>query len=311
MWKYTRKFSQAILPVLLILLLTGCTGSEHYLANVSDADLLSMKSEIDANGKKYAARKNNRSDAANRAIVSRVFKRLYKKAQPLCDYTGYTSCKFEVIYDESDVVNAYASESSKITMFRGLMQYLRNDEETAFVIAHEMGHHLANHNQEKTRNAAVGATISGVLTAVLLAAANQNNPNYTVYQRQQDEQTVRNMTKTGAMMGALSYSKEEEREADLLGQYLLVRSGYDLKKAERVLWILLDIETTGGDKINQSAFGESHPAGPERLAAWRNTVKEIRNNPSKLPYKASEQPGQPAKATQKPQKVALPSRKPE
>jgi predicted Zn-dependent protease len=270
----------------LIILLSACSGSAHQLAKVTDSDISQIKNE--ASSKKTVFKTFNRSNSANRALVVRTSNRLLNHARPVCEHTGYNSCFFQVLYDAGDTINAYASENYKIVIYRGLLEYLETEDEVAAVIAHEMGHHLANHNQEKLQNAQVGAAIAGILTAAVIGAANQNNPYYGSYQQQRDQRSVEEMAAVGAALGALSYSVEEEREADLLAQYLLVRSGYNLKKAERVLWLLMTINSTGGASSDRAAFGDSHPAGPERIAAWRIVREEIKSNKSRLPAKAQE-----------------------
>jgi predicted Zn-dependent protease len=265
----------------LVLLLSACTGSAHQLPQVSSAEMTAVQHEFEK--KKLPARIYERSDAANRALIAGASRRLAASAKPLCVHTGYASCYFQTLYNPGGTVNAFASGKGKITIYRGLMRYLGSEEEVAAVVAHEMGHHLANHQQEKLQNAATGAVITGVLTAVVLAAANQHNTNYTVFQRQQNEKTLNDMTMAGAQLGALSYSKEEEREADLLGAYLLARAGYNLRKAEKLL--ALTIKMDGAGDISKSAFGDSHPSGYERVAAWRKAIDEVRTNKTKLPFK--------------------------
>lgn len=280
------KFQSLLMPALLLLSLSACTGSDHRLSAVSDVDLARINKETAS--RRAPMQTYNRSDAEYRTLVTRSSNRLLRKAQPLCDYTDYKSCFFQITYSPKDTVNAYAHDGYKITVFRGLLQHLQSEDEIAAVIAHEMGHHLANHNQEKMQNAMIGAAVTGILTAVVLSAAS-NNTAYSAQQQRQNQQTIQNMTNVGATVGALSYSVEEEREADLLGQYLLARAGYSLQKAERVVWLLMNIKASSGSTQERSAFGDSHPAGPERIAAWRNVVAEIKSNPSKLPYKATNQ----------------------
>lgn len=265
----------------LMLLLSACAGSGHYLAKVSDQDLAGVHADMEVNSK-YVFKTTLRSGAANRTLVAKVTDRLLNHARPICDHTGYKSCFFQILYHRGDIINASASGPYKVTIYKGLLDYLQSEDEIAAVIAHEMGHHLANHNQEKLQNARVGAAMAGIVTAVIIGAANQSNAYYDPYQ----QQTVKDMSNAGAALGAISYSVAEEREADLLGAYMLARSGYDLKKAERVLWLLMNMAAAEGNTEDRSVFGSSHPGGPERIAAWRNTLAEIRNNPSKLPYQA-------------------------
>jgi len=259
------------------LFVTGCTGSAYQLPQVTNADVQAMQQKVDKNAKPL--KKYVRSDAYYKKTLSSITSRLTKSAKPLCEHSGYAACHFQVTYDPSDTVNAYASQGYKITVFKGLMQYLQTNDEIAAVISHEMGHHLANHNEETAKNAAAGAAVSGILTAVLLAAANANNPYYNA---RQDQQTLQNMMNVGAQIGVRTYSKEQEREADLLATYLLSRARYDLKKAENVMVVLARF--SGEANAEHKAFLDTHPAGMERVVAWEKAIQEIKENKSKLPY---------------------------
>ena len=262
------------------LLLTACVGSAYRLPQVDQADVRAAQMKIENN--KPNLKVYTRSDSKNKQLLASVSNRLSKNAKPLCKHTGYDSCYFQTVYNPESTVNAYASEGHKITVYRGLLQYLKNDDEIAAVLAHEMGHHLAKHNEETATNAATGAAVSGILTAVLVGAANANNPYYSAYQQQQDQDTIENMMNVGASVGALSYSKEQEREADLLATYLLSRAGYSLSRAQNVMVVLS--EFSGEKRISESAFLDTHPAGVERYVAWDMAIQEVKNNSSKLPY---------------------------
>lgn len=269
-----------LFALLACLFVTACTGSAYELPKVTQADITAMQQKVDQNNKPLKT--YNRSDAYYKKKLADISHRLLRNAKPLCEQAGYDSCHFKVSYNSGNTVNAYASEGYKITVFKGLLQYLKNDDEVAAVVAHEMGHHLAKHNEETARNAAVGATVSGVFTAVLLAAAQANNPYYTAYQRQQDQRTLENMMKIGAHFGVLSYSKEQEREADLLATYLIARAGYNLKEAQNTMVVLSKF--SGKNDPGQAAFLDTHPAGMERVVAWEKAHQEIKENPSKLPH---------------------------
>lgn len=269
-----------IFAILACFLVTACTGAAYQLPQVTQADVQAMQQKVDKENKPLKT--YNRSDAHYKKTLSNITHRLSRNAKPLCEHASYESCYFQVEYNAGNTVNAYASEGYKITIFKGLLQYLQNDDEIAAVVAHEMGHHLAKHNQEKGQNAAVGAAVSGVLTAVLLAAANADAPYQTYQQQQEQKRTIENMMKAGAHIGMLSYSKEQEREADLLATYLLSRARYDLKKAQNVMVVLAKF--SGKSDPAQAAFLDTHPAGMERVVAWEKAIYEIKENSSKLPY---------------------------
>lgn len=82
----------------------------------------------------------------------------------------------------------------------------------------------------------------------------------------------------GSSVGAVSFSKEHEREADYISAYILARAGFDLAKA-RVLWIKFTKESGR----TQTSLFDTHPAGPERLAAWDKSVAEVAVSEDLLP----------------------------
>lgn len=269
------------LLLLAVCSLTGCVGTMYQIPDVTNLEVDAMQSSTSKSDKSLV--EYQRSDGFYRSALKNASTRLQNGAVPLCKDSGYESCHFEVIYSSKNTVNAYATEGYKITVYKGLLQYLKTNDEIAAVVAHEMGHHLAKHNEKQQQNAEAGALVSGLLTAVLIGAANANNPYYSSYQQQQDQQALQNMMKVGAEIGVLSYSKEQEREADLLSAYLLSRSGYDLKKAENLMVILAQF--SGEEKQSSAAFLSSHPAGIERVVAWEKARQEIKTNKKKMPYR--------------------------
>ncbi len=269
-----------ILSLGSMLFLTACAGSAYHLPQYTNADVMAMQERVSKESTPLKVYK--RSDEEYKKTLSTITARLRKNATPICEQSGYPSCHFQVTYSPDATVNAYASEGYKITIHRGLLQYLKNHDEMAAVVAHEMGHHIANHNEETHQNAAAGAAVSGILTAVLLGAAAANGAYYTPSQQQQNQRTIEDMMKAGAHIGMLSYSKEQEREADLLATYLLSRSGYNLKKAQNIMVVLAQF--AGEKDPSHAAFLNTHPAGIERVVAWEKSIDEIKANRSKLPY---------------------------
>lgn len=264
-----------------VLALAGCAGSEYQLPTVDDAALQAKQEEIFAN--RGPLKMHHRSDSKYEKMLAAINNRLIESAQPLCDYAKYPSCFFQASYSSGDEINAFASEGYKITMYRGLLQYLETDDEIAAVLAHEMGHHLANHNEEKMENVAAGAIVTGILGAVLVGAASADAAYYDPYQQQRNTEAVQSMAEMGAEIGSISYSKEQEREADLLAVYLLSRAGYDLERAKNILVVISRLPGEN-DRGNRASITDSHPTSAERMVAWEQAIVEVRNNPSMLPY---------------------------
>jgi predicted Zn-dependent protease len=82
----------------------------------------------------------------------------------------------------------------------------------------------------------------------------------------------------GAAIGKISFSKEQEREADYLAAVVLYRADIDLDKARG---ILVTMARASGRR--ETGMLDTHPAGPERLAAWDKAVAEVRASRGALP----------------------------
>lgn len=262
-------------PIVVVLgiALNGCAGATHRVPLVSDGEIATASSEIAA---APGLAPVHRSMAENRELVIRVASRLQKAAGPLCANAGYTPCIFRVDFDPSDEVNAYASGTDQIVINNGLVQYLETEDEVAAVVAHEMGHHIAGHIDKSVTNAGVGALASALLYTALLAAVAGGNLSYVDPQAYSDG--LDGSMQIGAAVGNLSFSKEHEREADYIAAYMLARAGYDLDRARR-LWVQL-AKSSGN---MQTDLFDTHPAGPDRLAAWDNAVIEVSASSDLLP----------------------------
>jgi predicted Zn-dependent protease len=86
----------------------------------------------------------------------------------------------------------------------------------------------------------------------------------------------------GGRIGQLSFSKEQEREADLLAAYVLARAGVDLQRAGRMFEVIAKI-----NGYALSRWNNTHPMGAERIVAWRKAMAEVDASTDKLPTMAA------------------------
>lgn len=260
--------------ILAIWVLTGCAGAQFRLPQISDADIDHAALAVEGDTSKLTS--VDRSPAESRALVEAVTLRLEAVAPALCALAETTDCRFEVRYVEDSKVNATTSGDGTIRIHQGLLRYLATEEEVAAVVAHEMGHHISDHVAETQSNATVGAIIGAVLIGGLLGAAGCYSGAYCGSANTQA--AMEQGMALGSDIGAISFSKEQEREADLLGAYLLSRAEYDLAKAGELFVVLARMS----DDTRASMF-DTHPAGPERIAAWEKAIAEVQASPNGLP----------------------------
>ena len=176
--------------------------------------------------------------------------------------TPVKTCGYNIQYDDSAVVNAYA-DGKNITIVRGMVEFTRTDDELAMVIGHELAHNVLSHIDKKTAQMTAGM-LGGLLLDVLIG-------------------TGGDFSNMGAEMGANAYSPEYESEADYMGLYASALAGYDIVKAP-YLWRRMGARNTGSITMTST-----HPPTAARFVALEKTVAEIQyklaNNKPLVPEK--------------------------
>ena len=160
---------------------------------------------------------------------------------------------FQVVNMEEP--NAFALPGGHIYVSRGLLAITNDEDELANVVGHEVGHVAARHAATRETRA-LGLGILSAL-GVLVAGALGGAP---------AAQVVGQM---GQLAGAgliASYSRGQEREADVLGQRFAAAAGFDPHAMPSLLRTLeAEVQLEQGNERRPSFF-DSHPATPERVA---------------------------------------------
>ncbi len=131
--------------------------------------------------------------------------------------TRGANCDFLIVIDTraSEPANAYQSLDDNgrpvLTFTAAMIKDTRNADELAFVMGHEASHHIQGHLARQEQNAAAGAVVFAGL-ATLTGGTSAD---------------VQSALELGAAVGARSYSKEFELEADALGTVITHQAGYD------------------------------------------------------------------------------------
>ena len=166
------------------------------------------------------------------------------------------NCDFRIVVDSDRRAppNAFQSVDKSgqpvITFTVALIASARNADEIAFVMSHEAAHHIRNHLSRQRKNAEAGAVVFGSL-ATLTGGTNAD---------------VATAQRLGAAVGARSYSKEFELEADELGTIITARAGYDPLVGAGFFTRIPD----PGDE-----FLGTHPPNAQRVEIVRKTAKSL------------------------------------
>lgn len=201
----------------------------------------------------------------------RVARRIEPHAEAMCrQETPDRDCDLHIRVDLNPRAPANAfqtvnSDGPLIIITGALLQGTRNDDEVAFVMGHEAGHHIARHLDKQAQQQLAGALILGMAAAY----AGAGNPNQ--HQAQRD---VENAMYAGAAVGSMAYSQTYELEADMLGAYITEAAGYDAEKGS-----LLFARREGGNVRGESgamSLWSTHPRSPQRVATVRYAVADAR-----------------------------------
>lgn len=155
------------------------------------------------------------------------------------------SWKWEVNLLDSKDINAFCMPGGKIAFYSGILKDLKlSDDEVAMVMGHEMAHALREHARERMgKTAATG--IGASLLSQLLGLGEVG-------------QTV---TRYGAQLLTLKFSREDESEADLVGMELAAKAGFN-PRAAVTLWKKMEASNDGAPP----EWLSTHPSGSARIA---------------------------------------------
>ncbi len=176
------------------------------------------------------------------------------------------SLPWEFTLLDSPVINAFALPGGKVFISRGLADKMTNEAQLAAVLGHECGHVTARHSSERMSQQAILVGGGGLLGAVADVVAGTGGAG----------------AKAGQSIGniaALSYSRDQEIEADRLGMRYMKVLKYDPMGAVEVQEILK--AASGGNRPPEILA--THPASETRIAELKKRFDKYHldtvNNP--------------------------------
>ena len=195
-----------------------------------------------------APKPNIRTPEESREMVSRIHFKVFDVVKRICrqEEISEKNCTWNARVERKAGFQAYAFNVNEIVIHSGLIDKTTYEDEVAFVVAHEIGHHLFRHVAKK-RNAVFIGALLGSITELGLG--------------------------TGVFAAALvsqATSVERERVADWIATRIITDAGYDLSRARSVL-----VRMAKMDGRSKTKFLASHPAALERLMAFDQLVASL------------------------------------
>ncbi|MBI4752854.1 M48 family metalloprotease [Candidatus Desantisbacteria bacterium] len=167
--------------------------------------------------------------------------------------------EFNVV--NTSVINAYALPGGKISITRGLLNLMENEDQLAGVLSHEVGHVAARHVASGyTRSVLTGFGLS--LLDTVMAIKDVKNREY-----------YNTAAGLAANLIVMKYSRDQEREADTLGMEYMVKAGYNPVGFVQTMQILQSLSQREPSKLE--IMFQSHPMSLERI---ENAKAQIQSN---------------------------------
>jgi len=154
-----------------------------------------------------------------------------------------------------DAYNAFAIPAGYIFINSGLLAAMDSEEELAGILAHEIAHVNARHISQKIeRSKKIGwATMAGMAAGILIGAAGGGEA----------AQAVTTGSQAAGAAAELSYSRDNEMQADQLGLVYLTDAGYS---SEGLLKILKKMRSKQWFDTEQvPTYMRTHPAIDDRI----------------------------------------------
>ena len=176
----------------------------------------------------------------------------------VASYSGVANSAFRFTTLNSAVENAMAVPGGYVYVTRQLLTLMDDEAQLAFALGHEAGHIAANHHRAR-QSAARRNTIGGIFGA-LLGSLLGGGIGSAIAQLSQQQ----------AQLATLSFSRDQEYQADTLATRYLVAAGYDPAGGPGVLAALgrasaLQARVQGRSNRQTPEWASTHPLSENRL----------------------------------------------
>jgi predicted Zn-dependent protease len=214
-------------PCLACLLLSSCasvdavTGRNVYNMYTVDEDIKlgqeAMKANLDELEKQGV-----RIDADPARMTQ-----LNEIARKIAAVSDMPQLPYKVTLIHTNIVNAAAMPGGQMIVFQGLYDgkdaLVKDDDEMAAVMAHEIAHVNCRHTTEKMSKI---VTASAVAEIVAVVAKHNDEDNLA--------KAIRAVFTVGSALWIPMHSRGDEAEADRVSMFYMAKAGYDPRAAPRI-----------------------------------------------------------------------------
>ena len=173
----------------------------------------------------------------------------------------------EYTFNVADMVepNAFALPGGPVYVSRGLLPLFNSEDELVNVLAHEVGHVAGRHHvrgDARRKTMALPAALGTIAAAATLGQGGAY------------------LASASAQGLIAAHSRDQESEADEVGQKIAARAGWDPLGMSGFLNTLDRTNVLEHGEAQQGSFFATHPAAGERVGLTRERAGELQREPA-------------------------------
>ena len=175
--------------------------------------------------------------------------------QTLARHAGRPNLAWRFSVVNADSINAFAVPGGHIYITQGLLFRMTNEAQLAGVLGHEAGHIAGRHTAKqlgRARTAQLGTSVVGIVGGLFGYG------------------WAGDVSNVVASLSMMSYSRDQERDADQLGLRYMTQAGYNPLGLVQLMEIL---QSAGGGR-GAPEFLSTHPNPGNRLEYLTETIEE-------------------------------------
>ena len=185
--------------------------------------------------------------------VKQVGRRLVNNT--IAKNTGYPF-DFHLLAD-TKTINAFALPGGQCFITAALYSQLKNEDQLAGVMGHEIGHVIHRHGAERM---ASQGFIQGLIQSVMIGSGGS--------------QSVAQIANMVGNYTSMKYGRDQELESDDFGVRLMIEAGYD---PENLIGVMDILENASGGS-DRPEFQSTHPSPENRRQMIKDAIEKYSGN---------------------------------
>jgi predicted Zn-dependent protease len=188
------------------------------------------------------------------------------KDGPINDYVHSAACRvtgdycgdLRIYIIRNPGFNASMTANGVMQVWTGLLVRVSSEDELAAVLGHELAHYTQLHTLERLHKIHNNMATGSILDFGIMITTGVAIP----------------VGRFAAIADAMSFNRQQEEEADLLGAKFMAQSGYDPHAAARVWEMIVTEEDNAATKRDEpSIFSQTHPSSTDRIVTLESFVE--------------------------------------